>query len=81
MLTEVSAVAKFILVKKVTTLTSRERIRVFIVDDSTYDRSRSKNLELLDEVKDHTTGKFVRGFRMITFGLSDGHSFVPEIVF
>lgn len=58
-------------------MTSKERIRVFIIDDSTYDRSRSKNLELLAKVKDHTTGKFVRGFRMLTLGWSDGHSFVP----
>jgi hypothetical protein len=43
-------------VKKVTPLTSKERVRVFIIDHSTYNRSRSKNLELLAKVKDHTTG-------------------------
>lgn len=25
----------------------------------------------------HTTGKFVRGFRMLTLGWSDGNTFVP----
>jgi hypothetical protein len=32
---------------------------------------------MLALVHDHTTGKFVRGFRMLTLGWSDGNTFVP----
>ncbi|WP_131820603.1 transposase [Desulfoscipio geothermicus] len=34
-------------------------------------------MELLAKVNDHTTGKFVRGFRMLTLGWSDGNTLVP----
>ena len=34
-------------------LTSEERVNVLIVDDSTYSRNRSKNVELLARVKDN----------------------------
>jgi len=49
---------------------------VLIVDDSTYDRSRSKGVELLSRVFDHTTSRFIKGFRMLTLGWSDGNSFL-----
>jgi len=49
---------------------------VLIFDDSTYDRSRSKKVELLSRVFDHTTNKFIKGFRMLTLGWSDGNSFI-----
>lgn len=42
-------------------LTSAQRIRVFIVDDSVIDRERSKKVELLARVFDHVSGRFVRG--------------------
>jgi hypothetical protein len=58
-------------------LTSDERESVLIIDDSTYDRSRSKMVELLSRVKDHTTGRFIRGFRMLTLCWSDGTSCLP----
>jgi hypothetical protein len=52
-------------------------VKVLILDDSLFSRSRSKAVELLANVHDHTTGKFVRGFRMLTLGWSDGNTFVP----
>ena len=58
-------------------LTSDHRESVLIIDDSTYDRSRSKMVELLSRVRDHTTGRFVRGFRMLTLCWSDGVSCLP----
>lgn len=58
-------------------LTGDERESVLIIDDSTYDRSRSKKVELLSRVRDHTTGRFVRGFRMLTLCWSDGVSCLP----
>ena len=57
--------------------TSEDRVNVLIVDDSFYDRGRSKNVELLSRVFDHTTHKFVKGFRMLTLGWSDGNTFIP----
>lgn len=58
-------------------LTRRERVRVFILDDSIISRNRSKAVELLAKVYDHAGHKFQRGFTMLTLGWSDGYSFVP----
>lgn len=62
---------------KLSPLSSKECVKVLILDDSLFSRSRSKAVELLANVHDHTTGKFVRGFRMLTLGWSDGNTFVP----
>lgn len=58
-------------------LTSKSRVKVFIIDDSLYSRAKSKKVELLSWVHDHTTGKMVKGFSMLTLGWSDGYSFIP----
>jgi hypothetical protein len=58
-------------------LTGTERENVLIFDDSLYSRARSRAVELLAKVYDHTTGKYVRGFRMLTLGWFDGNTFVP----
>lgn len=66
-------------IQKVSTLTDAKRVRVFIVDDSMFDRNRSKKVELLARCVDHSSLKkrFYKGFRMLTLGWSDGHSFMP----
>ena len=58
-------------------LTTEKRKDVFIIDDSLFDRSRSKKTELLAKVFDHCSMKYKRGYRMLTLGWSDGNSFVP----
>ena len=58
-------------------LTSQNRENVFIVDDSKYDRSRSKQVELLAWAYDHVTGAFYKGFRLLTLAWSDGVSTAP----
>ena len=58
-------------------LTDDRRESVLILDDSTYERSRSKTVELLSRVYDHSTGKFIKGFRMLTLCWSDGVSCLP----
>ncbi len=63
--------------QQVQPLTSDHRVRVFIVDDSVYERKHSRAVELLARVHDHTTNQFVKGFRMLTLGWSDGHTFIP----
>ena len=51
--------------------------KVLIIDDSSYDRSRSKLVELLCRVYDHSTGRYLKGFRMLTVCWSDGVSCLP----
>jgi hypothetical protein len=58
-------------------LTSDQRESVLIIDDSPYDRSRSKWVELLSRVWDHSTGRFFKGFRMLTICWSDGANCLP----
>lgn len=58
-------------------LTSEEREKVLIFDDSTYDRSRSKVVELLAWIFDHNSGRSLKGFKLLTLGWSDGASFLP----
>jgi len=57
-------------------LTSK-RIKVFVIDDSVYSRNRSKHVELLARVHDHSQQKYVKGLRMLTLGWSDGNTFMP----
>jgi len=64
-------------IQKVESLTSVDRVTAFIFDDSMFERNRSKKVELLARFKDHATGAFYKGFRMLTMGWSDGHSFIP----
>ncbi|WP_010498974.1 IS4 family transposase [Paenibacillus elgii] len=64
-------------VQKVEELTSDNRVTAFIFDDSMFDRNRSKAVELLARFRDHATGAYYKGFRMLTMGWSDSHSFIP----
>ncbi len=67
----------FSIVKKISRLTSDLREKVLIVDDSFFDRSKSKKVELLSRVHDHTDNKYKKGFSLLTLGWSDGFSFLP----
>lgn len=58
-------------------LTDEKRKDVFIIDDSLFDRSRSKKVELLARVFDHCSMKYKSSFHILTLGWSDGNSFVP----
>lgn len=65
------------MVQQFASLTSAKRVKVFIIDDSTLQRNRSKKAELLAKVFDHTTGQFTKGYTLLTLGWSDGFSFAP----
>ncbi|WP_019908640.1 IS4 family transposase [Paenibacillus sp. HW567] len=65
------------IVRHFESLISPHRVRVFIIDDSVLSRNRSKKAELLARVFDHSTGKFTKGYTMLTLGWSDGFSFAP----
>lgn len=58
-------------------LTSEDREKVLIIDDSLFSRARSKRVELLANVFDHVRREYTKGFRMLTLGYSDGNTFIP----
>lgn len=66
-----------IIINTICPLTNKERTNVLIVDDSYYSRNRSKKVELLAKVRDHTDGRYKKGFRLLTLGWSDGNTFLP----
>ncbi len=66
-----------VVVRFMDVLTSEQREKVLIIDDSTYDRSRSKVVELLAWVHDHNRNRSLKGFKLLTLGWSDGASFLP----
>jgi hypothetical protein len=66
-----------VVVRFMDVLTSEQREKVLIIDDSTYDRSRSKVVELLSWVHDHNRNLSLKGFKLLTLGWSDGVSFLP----
>jgi len=70
-------IAEKIINEKLEDLTDQKRVKVFIVDDTLYERKRSKKVELLSHVYDHCRGVFTRGFRLLTLGWSDGNTFIP----
>lgn len=65
------------IIDRISPLTSESRRSVFIIDDSFYDRSRSKKAELLTKVYDHAKHVYGYGYRLLTLGWSDGNSFIP----
>jgi hypothetical protein len=65
------------IVENINILTSDDRANVLIVDDSLFDRNRSKKVELLSRVFDHTKHRFIKGFKLLTLGWSDGNTFLP----
>lgn len=58
-------------------LTDEERVNVLIIDDTMFERSSSKKVELLCKVYDHAKNKYKSGFRLLTLGWSDGNTFLP----
>ena len=58
-------------------LDSEDRANVLIIDDSMFERNRSKKVELLAKVFDHAKHTYKFGFRMLTLGWSDGSTFLP----
>jgi hypothetical protein len=69
-----------VIVQRLLPLTDGSTTKVLIADDTLFSRDRSKRVELLARVHDHNTGRYVRGFRMLTLGWSDGNSFVPMML-
>lgn len=66
-----------IIAKTIKPSISEDRRCAFVVDDSVFDRNRSKKVELLAKVYDHAHNCYLKGFRMLTLGWSDGSTFIP----
>jgi hypothetical protein len=66
-------------IQKVSCLTNHHRPKVRIIDDSAYDRNRSKKVELLVRCFNHASlkNRYYKGFSMLTPGWPDGHAFMP----
>lgn len=58
-------------------LDSEDRVNVLIIDDTMFERNRSKKVELFTKVFDHAKHRYTFGFRMLTLGWSDGSTFLP----
>jgi hypothetical protein len=69
-----------IIVNRLEPLTDASNLKVLIADDTLYLRDRSKHVELLARVHDHNTGRYHKGFRMLTVGWCDGGSFIPVLL-
>ena len=66
-----------IIKKAIVPLDSQDHANVLIIDDSLFERNRSKKVELLAKVYDHAKHAYKFGFRMLTLGWSDGSTFLP----
>jgi len=66
------------LIEELDRLTGPRGDRVLILDESPYKRDRSKSVQLLGSHYDCNAQCYYRGFRMLTLGWSDGHSFIPQ---
>lgn len=69
--------ASKIITDAIVPLDSEDRVNVLIIDDSMFERNRSKRVELLTKVYDHAKHAYRFGFRMLTLGWSDGSTFLP----
>ncbi len=58
-------------------MADEHRAPALIVDDSPYDRSRSKKVEILSRIYDNTAGRYLRGFRLLALCWSEGASCLP----
>ena len=74
---ELMAAVSSEVIKEIDRLTSDERRKALIIDDTSYYRDRSKKVELLSRFKDHAKDTYYNGFTLLTMGWSDGQSFIP----
>ena len=70
-------IVELVIKKFLMPLTSESREDVLIIDDTAYPRRRSKKVELLAKVFDHVKMRYIKGYRIMQLGWSDGNSFVP----
>jgi len=73
------SLAVCIITNKVSGLTSEDRVNAMVVDDTLFSRARSRYVELMARVHDHTGKgqKYRRGFRQLTLAWTDGCTLIP----
>ena len=59
-------------------LNNADRENVLRIDDSMFERNRSKKVELLAKTYDHAKHAYKFGFRMLTLGWTDGRKYVSS---
>ena len=72
-----SAKTNWLLIESLEPLTSDDRINAFIIDDSLFERTSCKKTELGAKVFDHCTGRYKKGFRLLSLLWTDGNTAVP----
>lgn len=65
------------MVRLIKPLTAEKRVTAFVIDDSVYSRNRSKAVELLANVFDHSSHRYLKGFQLLTLGWTDSSTFIP----
>lgn len=60
-------------------LTDKDRVTALIFDDTFFSRTRSKTVELLSKIFDHTDMKYKKGFSNLTCCWTDGFSNIPVL--
>ena len=65
------------MIRLIRPLTSEKRVTAFVIDDSVYSRNRSKAVELLANVFDHSSHRYLKGFQLLTLGWTDSSTFIP----
>ena len=58
-------------------LTSEKRDDCFVIDDSLYERTGFKRTEYASRVFDHVSKRYMKCFRLLTLGWTDGCTFMP----
>ena len=66
-----TTLAERIIKEAIRPLDSEERVNVLIIDDSMFERNRSKKVELLTKVYDHAKHAYKFGFRMLPQSCED----------
>lgn len=75
--TFLGSLSAFVIAKTNLLTNSRTQIRALIIDDTSYYRNRSKHVGKLAWLYDHALHTSYKGYRLLTLGYTDGHSFFP----
>lgn len=71
------SLSAFVIAKTNILTNSHTHIRALVIDDTSYYRHRSKKAGKLAWLFDHALQKSYKGYRLMTLGFTDGHSFFP----
>ncbi|MCG4650743.1 transposase, partial [Bifidobacterium longum] len=55
----------------------KRRRLAFIIDDTLISRPFSSKTELLSKIFDHNKKQYLKGYRNLTLGWTDGNTFLP----